>query len=773
VRLISLLLITLALAAVAPQAATNQTPAPAATPAFAVAHYDISASVTPSTSSLEATATLSVKPRTAGSRSVRLYLHKEFSVRRVTERGRPVNFVRPAEADDPPMYSPTGAPLDIDLGRGIRANEDVTIEVAYGGPISGVVNGVNLISPSLTELAGYAAWFPIEKENGSFRYLLRLTLPTDHVAVTDGRLVETARAGSKTTHTFRRDAPGFDIPVVAGPDLNVRERREGSITARAVFRGVDDAAALASLDGVVRCAAGMTRLYGAPGAAGAITVVFSPRSGWGYSRVPLIVVPEAAASARLASPAGRLSNFLGLAHETAHFWWNLASTTTSDDWINEALAEYAAMRIAEEALGERPITEVWRDHHWRAAGVAAHKTIIGTLREDGDAYALYYQKGSAIFRSLETTLGRPALDTFLVRFYQEHQGRRDATTDGLLAAVRRDAGSRFDPFFDRYVRRGGLPALRFDWHRASRVASGTVVLDDAALVGFPLTIVFRGDDETALARRTLRLTPGTTTWRFELPFNPRVAVVDPDVHLLRANPDAAFSRQLVSLVHGPGMDFYPETISTANIGKASTILADWKAKASGGPVYHFELGWLALLEGRAQVAIEELSAALASQDELPTKTFYVTAGYCSLGMAHDLAGDRARAVRAYRDGIRAANAIGVERATQAATFQNYLNVPYPRGKSIHVAAGAGNLERVIALAGDDATLVNTKDDFLGLTPILWAVRTTVRRPIVEWLAGHGADLNVKDGAGRSVLDIVIAKEATDLAAWLRAKGVQK
>lgn len=752
-------------------AGTQDTPAPP--PLFRVVNYEIEAEVIPDQKSLSATALLTIKAQVEGVRSVRLFLHDEFVVSRVTENDRALTFSRPKDSTEKPMFSPTASPLDIDLGRSLADSESVPVEIIYAGPIRGLINNVNLISESLTELACYCGWFPLEKENGEFTYGLRLTLPAGHVSVTDGRLIEEKAVKGKVVRVYRRETKGYDIPVVAGAQLKIQERKEGAITARVVYQDLDGRAAADSLDGAIRCAADLTRILGEPTSGGEVVVVYSPRSGWGYSRSPLIIGSETVLGERLSSQAGRRENFHGLAHEAAHFWWNLARTATSDDWINEALAEYFAIRSVGNAYGEPAAEEIWRDHFWQVQSLPPDKTILGTLRNDPKAYLLFYQKGSSLFRMLEASLGRDELDSILKAFYKENRGRRDATTDVFLALFRCQTGNRYDAFFDRYLRSGGLPELGIEWTASGRTTTGKVVVKDVALAGFPLTLAFRGEEKRPSETRAITLAVGENPWRFDLPFQPLRVSADPASCLLCLNADGEFAGRLTSLVHGPDMDFYPATIPKANLEKAAAIIAEWEKEGSGGTVLDFERGWLLFLKQNPPAALQQFTKALAAREELPNKKFYVPAAYRLAGLCSDLLNDRLQAVRFYKNGIDAADALGISKATQAALFQNYRNVPYPRGLSIHIAAGTGRLDEVVSLVAEAPTAVNAKDDFLGLPPVLWAVRTLVRRPVVEWLVEHGADVNVKDGSGQSLLSIVKAKGEAELAAFLVARGAKE
>lgn len=766
-----LLVITLMCGALAPVAASQEPATPAPSPAFRVIHYDLKAEITPATRSLEAAAGVTIEPLGPDLRTLRLYLYREFTVRHVADSGRALTFTQPKGTGDTLMFSPDATPLDIDLGRALASGERLTLLIDYGGPISKTINNVNVISPALTELASYAAWFPKEKENGAFTYHLTVTLPADHaVAVTDGREIRTSTSGTSITHVFRRDQESFDIPLVSGPGLKLSERRVGETLARVVFRNLDETAALASLDGAIQCAQAMERQFGQPTAAGAITVVFSPRSGWGYSRVPLIVGPEEATATQLESPSGRTAKFRGLAHEAAHFWWNLARTSTSDDWLNEAFAEYSALRAVEAVADADTVADLWQGQSTAANKIPPGKTVLGTLRNDPHAYATYYQKGALVLRTLEAWIGRPALDRILVAFYRAHRGRRDATTDGFLAAVRAETGSRFDAYFDRVLRRGGLPEVTVTWSVAPGKAGGTVALDDAALAGFPLTLRFTG--EGTAVDRTVTLAQGETAWQFDLPFDPVDVVIDPEWRMLRRDADVQYSARLLPLMHGPDMDALPRRIPRANVGQASAILDEWAASGSRSVALDFERGWLALVEGRPADAIRHLSAVLPRVGSLPNPTFSVPATYSALGRSYDLAGDRENALGCYREGLRRSAQLGVAPGHRINLFQNFLETPYPVGESVHYIAMIGEASVLTVRLTDSPGLVHARDPYLGLPPVVWAVRGRPKRPVIQQLVDAGADLNVRDEKGRTLLEIVRATGDTELAGYLVSRGAR-
>ncbi len=70
--------------------------------------------------------------------------------------------------------------------------------------------------------------------------------------------------------------------------------------------------------------------------------VIAPFNQGGYSRKNFVC---------MRSKNFNLNTAKGIAHEIAHFWWNNAVTTTWEDWLNEAFAEYSMLLYIRERKG--------------------------------------------------------------------------------------------------------------------------------------------------------------------------------------------------------------------------------------------------------------------------------------------------------------------------------------------------------------------------------------------------------------------------------------
>jgi ankyrin repeat protein len=82
---------------------------------------------------------------------------------------------------------------------------------------------------------------------------------------------------------------------------------------------------------------------------------------------------------------------------------------------------------------------------------------------------------------------------------------------------------------------------------------------------------------------------------------------------------------------------------------------------------------------------------------------------------------------------------------------------------------AGGVERVAALLRRDPSLANARDEG---TPLVFSLNPEDPRfdEMIRLLVAHGTNLNARDEKGRSLVDLALAHDLTDVAAVLRAHG---
>ena len=161
-------------------------------------------------------------------------------------------------------------------------------------------------------------------------------------------------------------------------------------------------------------------------------------------------------------------------HELAHSWsGNLVTNATwSDFWLNEGVTTYVELRIMEvlfgapqaatlEVLGRAALVkEIDRLGGPASRDTVLHLDLEGRNPDDG-ATQIPYEKGAALMKLLELTVGRDRFDAFLRGYFQRH-AFTSITTGAFLADVRSflfpdDPGAESRLQLQRWIEEPGLP----------------------------------------------------------------------------------------------------------------------------------------------------------------------------------------------------------------------------------------------------------------------------------------------------------------------------
>jgi hypothetical protein len=256
--------------------------------------------------------------------------------------------------------------------------------------------------------------------------------------------------------------------------------------------------------------------------------------------------------------------FAVTAHEAAHQWWGgmlIPGEGPGGNILSEGLAQYSAARLIGVLRGERMRQSFMRQLEYSYIELRDPDSE-DTLAEfdDGspDAYTLLYHKGGWVFWMLANEFGYEASDRAHRAFIAENRDRRDHP---LLADYLRTMGSYAvdDRRFEQFVE---------DWFESTRVGhyqiealdsrqipsrSGwwrtTVRVSNIGGVRMPIDVAFtngedrwsvHGDADFHEERMRVTIRPGDAfDLTVETPFEPREAIVDPDVCVLQVGRSAA------------------------------------------------------------------------------------------------------------------------------------------------------------------------------------------------------------------------------------------
>lgn len=402
--------------------------------------YQLTTRIEPSNHYIQCTVIIKHPPAS------RFYLNGNFTISHTAADGRDVPHRRDASSKPPPWVIGT-AVVVVDT----TVPDELLIE--YTGTLPDVVSGVNMITPDLVELAVYAAWYPVFEGNALFDFSLTADLPSGYVTTGNGVLERQNESGGRAVTFWRSIRPGSDIVLVSSPGLKKWTKTGNAIQVESFFKDMPENIVEAKGDRLLDGFQKLSGVYGAPSVKGLLRFVYSPRGGWGYSRVPAFVVPEAYAVSQLEEEFGQARAFHGEAHEMAHFWWSIVDTATPDDWINEGLAEFSAYRLSESYYGDTfagELVKAYRDHASRSA---TDTPIALTTADSPDRYVNRYEKTALLYIEARRRFGEERLDRFLRALYARFAGTRDATTALFLEEAEKQMGPEAKNFFSEAVYR--------------------------------------------------------------------------------------------------------------------------------------------------------------------------------------------------------------------------------------------------------------------------------------------------------------------------------
>ncbi|MBN1780925.1 hypothetical protein JW948_07375 [bacterium] len=365
------------------------------------------------------------------------YLNGDLEITDILADGKKIAFRR-----DRSQYMPYSAGTAVMTG---HAGKEMTIR--YRGALKHVINGVNRVDSNLVELALYSAWMPMFRGNRLFEFSLEADLPQEYMTVTNGRLANRRVTGNRCNTSWKSLKSGFDLVLLASPAFVQENSETPGLRIEMTFSRMPRETMIAKME---RLAEGMKQLstvYGAPRLKGLLRFVYSPRGGWGYSRMPLFVVSESYAMELLKQESGRAGDFHGAAHEMAHFWWMIADPDTPYDWINEALAEYSAYRLSEKYDGKAYADLLVDEYREHAARSRQQVSIAETRSDSDDRYVNRYEKTTLMLIEARRRFGEERLDQALHALHRRFAGTLNATTEDFLAEAENRMGPEARSFF--------------------------------------------------------------------------------------------------------------------------------------------------------------------------------------------------------------------------------------------------------------------------------------------------------------------------------------
>lgn len=408
-----------------------------------LSHYDIRLTLEPAAHHVRVTGTvtLPVVDTVPVADTLGFFLHGQLEVRSFgTESG---TFAVDS-SDHGIRYLPGAVRVVATPAPGSATGEPTEVAFAYEGTITEWPEwSASVIGPGWTELGIYFPWFPYDPELRPFTYSLEVVHDTAYTVAAMG-VRETGPSGlegGRRSTRFRRSTPTNDIVVVADSALEVLATRAGESAFRIAHTALSDS----TVDAILSDVSGLQQLYTewfGPVAGDLLLVASEREQGGGYARMGGLFLAGLEDAAYFERRTGYV-RYLG--HELAHLWWYRADTNTWEDWLNESLAEYSALRAIRARVGEDEYERRLATKREEAAGMPP---VHGFDRNGEHAEAVLYSKGPVLLAELESRIGADAFGAFTRALFE----RQIDTTDRFLDALETLEGPATRSWFEEQLR---------------------------------------------------------------------------------------------------------------------------------------------------------------------------------------------------------------------------------------------------------------------------------------------------------------------------------
>lgn len=335
-----------------------------------------------------------------------------------------------------------------------------------------LTRGEPVAGPAGTFLPSVSGWHPAV-DGQPISYRITMSLPPDQRGLVAGRLESETSGTDAYRATFAFDGPGEGIDLMAGPyritETTARSIDGRTLRLRTYFTEGLEALAGGYLDTTAETIARYERAIG-PYPFDGFSIVSSPTpTGFGMPSLTYLGADV------LKLPFVRETS---LVHEILHNWWGngVSPDVRQGNW-SEGLTTFMADYDARERQGPEAAQAMrlgWLRDVTALPPGDDRPLASFTSRTHEASHILGYQKTAMVFFMLRDRIGPEAFQAGLRQFWREHRFRR-ASWDDLRSALEAASSQDLRPFFDRWVRRAGIPALRLATARARAVTDGWTV----------------------------------------------------------------------------------------------------------------------------------------------------------------------------------------------------------------------------------------------------------------------------------------------------------
>lgn len=343
--------------------------------------------------------------------TIEFMLHRDLKVKELNG-GKIRNYTFNTISDE---MLPEAGNLKVNLKGTMKKGEVIKIRLLYEGQL-GVLKpyGDNRLTEDWVEMGLYFPWFPLNFQQVSIHnitYDIKVKIDEGYKVFGMGEIIK------KNDHwTMVKDTPTNDIIIMASRDIKVESIEDEDFTLNIYY---DKNSEVINKYGLWILSKykewfGTTKEKN-------MSVVFA--KGGAYARKGFVVLEKYILENNDYNEIDYFTNMLG--HEFAHLWWSNAPADTWESWIDEALAEYSALRVLREKFGEEEFKKAIKIRENRSNNTPPIKNLDMSYEK---RKVVIYDKGSLLLYKLEEELGE---ENFL-KLLKEINNKRVSNTEEFL-----------------------------------------------------------------------------------------------------------------------------------------------------------------------------------------------------------------------------------------------------------------------------------------------------------------------------------------------------
>ena len=345
--------------------------------------------------------------------SISLVLWKNSAIRSITSNQFQVRFYFDSVSPSPIIYVPDGRNLVIYKSE-ISAEKQLFL-FDYECDMHELNGWARSFSEEWIEINYYGSWFPLNENSIHFTSKIIITID-DKYSVTGSGIVTREDGIWKMLQPWA----SFDNVIIASKNLKSKVLIKNNSHIEIDYCVFPESAADSLISECNWVSDFYQRLFGKTDSTYLKFVATPFDGGGGYSRKNFV------------SMRTKKFNFNtrgGIGHEMAHFWWSNANTSTWEDWLNEAFAEYSMLIYFRERLGSDVFYEQIEEYRKRTMNTPP---VWGIGRDTREAYSVLYEKGALILYDMEQKVGKDLFFGFL----KTVSDNKVKTTNELLDLVK-------------------------------------------------------------------------------------------------------------------------------------------------------------------------------------------------------------------------------------------------------------------------------------------------------------------------------------------------